>query len=242
LKIVDIAALADLVAGRPAKLVVDNTFASPAAQRPLDLGADFVVHSTTKYLGGHSDVVGGAVIGNDPETYEILKFHQNAAGAVPGPFDCWLTLRGIKTLSVRMERHSANALAIAEFLHEHPAIAAVYYPGLPDHPGHEIAKKQMAQFSGMVSFTPKGGREAAVKIVEHTTLFGLAERLGGVESLIELPAAMTHASVAGTDAAVEPELIRLSVGIEHVEDLIEDLRQALDAAVSVHTHQSVSDN
>lgn len=231
LKIVDIAALAELVADTPAKLVVDNTFASPAAQRPLDLGADFVLHSTTKYLGGHSDVVGGAVIGNDQETYEILKFHQNAAGAVPGPFDCWLTLRGIKTLGVRMERHSANAMAIAEFLREHPAVAAVYYPGLPEHSGHEIAKKQMTQFSGMVSFTPKGGLDAAVKIVEATKLFGLAESLGGIESLIELPAAMTHASVAGTDAEVEPELIRLSVGIEHIDDLIADLKQALDAAV-----------
>lgn len=236
LKIVDIAALAELVAGTQVKLVVDNTFASPAVQKPLDLGADFVIHSTTKYLGGHSDVVGGAVIGNDQETYETLKFHQNAAGAVPGPFDCWLTLRGIKTLGVRMERHSANAMAIAQFLREHPAVAAVYYPGLEDHVGHETAKKQMSQFSGMVSFTPKGGLEAAIKIAEGTKLFGLAESLGGIESLIELPAAMTHASVVGTEAEVEPELIRLSVGIEHVDDLIGDLKQALEAVVPAHAN------
>ncbi|HEY8446758.1 MAG TPA: cystathionine gamma-synthase [Thermomicrobiales bacterium] len=232
LKIVDIRGVADLVRGSRALLVVDNTFASPYLQQPLALGADLVLHSTTKYLGGHSDVVGGAVVGNDPEIYSTLKFLQNAAGAVPGPFDCWLTLRGIKTLALRMERHSANARAVAEFLTQHPVVERVYYPGLPSHPGHEIAARQMSDFSGMVSFTVRGGYDVAANIVTRTKIFKLAESLGGVESLIELPAQMTHASVAGTSAEVVDNLIRLSVGIEHVDDLIGDLRQALAAVES----------
>ncbi len=215
----------------PPLIVVDNTFASPYLQQPLAHGADLVLHSTTKYLGGHSDVVGGAVIGNDPEVYRVMKFNQNAAGAVPGPFDCWLTLRGIKTLALRMERHSANAQAVAEFLRGHDAVARVFYPGLPDDPGHEIAARQMSGFSGMVSFTVRGGFAAAAEIVATTKVFQLAESLGGVESLIEHPGQMTHASVAGTGAEVEDSLVRLSVGIEHVDDLIADLTRAL-AAVS----------
>ena len=231
LKIVDIQGVADLLADHPAWLVVDNTFASPYLQQPLALGADFVLHSSTKYLGGHSDVVGGIVVGNDPEVYDTLKFHQNAAGAVPGPFDAWLTLRGIKTLAVRMERHSANAGAVAAFLSEHEAVARVFYPGLADHPGHAVARRQMRDFSGMVSFTVRGGYEAAAAVVAQTKVFQLAESLGGVESLIEHPGRMTHASVAGTGAEVEETLVRLSVGIEHTHDLIADLRQALDAVV-----------
>jgi cystathionine gamma-synthase len=227
LKVVDIAGLAAAVVGHPAKLVVDNTFASPYLQQPIAHGADFVLHSTTKYLGGHSDVVGGAVIGNDEATYETLKFHQNAAGAISGPMDCWLTLRGIKTLAVRMDRHSANARAIAHFLSEHDGVERVFYPGLAGHPGHEIAARQMRDFSGMVSFTARGGVDNAVRIVERTKIFGLAESLGGIESLIEVPAAMTHASVVGTGAEVEPGLVRLSVGIEHLDDLIGDLEQAI---------------
>ncbi len=230
LKIVDIQGVADLLRGSRALLVVDNTFASPYLQQPLTLGADLVVHSTTKYLGGHSDVIGGAVVGNDASIYETLKFHQNAAGAVPGPFDCWLTLRGIKTLALRMERHSANARAVADFLSQHPAVEQVFYPGLPCHPGHEIAARQMRDFSGMVSFTTKGGYEAAATVVTSTRIFQLAESLGGVESLIEHPGRMTHASVAGTGAAVADHLVRLSVGIEDASDLIRDLEQALDRA------------
>jgi cystathionine gamma-synthase len=235
LKIVDIRGVADAIrVERNARpwLVVDNTFASPYLQQPLTLGADFVLHSTTKYLGGHSDVVGGAVIGTDPDIYQTLKFHQNAAGAVPGPFDCWLTLRGIKTLAVRMERHSANAQAVAEYLHDHEAVEQVFYPGLPDDPGHDIAARQMREFSGMVSFTTRGGYEAAAEVVARTKVFQLAESLGGVESLIEHPGKMTHASVAGTGAEVADNLIRLSIGIENVNDLLEDLKQAL-AAVAV---------
>jgi cystathionine beta-lyase/cystathionine gamma-synthase len=231
LKIVDIRGVADLLQGHPAKLVVDNTFASPYLQQPLRLGADFVLHSTTKYLGGHSDVVGGVVVGNDRAAYDTLKFHQNAAGAVPGPFDCWLTLRGIKTLPVRMDRHSANARAVAEALREHDAVERVFYPGLTDHPGHDVAARQMRDFSGMVSFTVRGGFEAATAVAAGTRVFSLAESLGGVESLIEHPGQMTHLSVAGTGAEVEPGLIRLSVGLEHVDDLIADLHQALAAAV-----------
>jgi cystathionine gamma-synthase len=232
LKIVDIRGVADLLLDHPAKLVVDNTFASPYLQQPLAHGADLVLHSTTKYLGGHSDVVGGAVVGNDPDTLSFLKFNQNAAGAVPGPFDCWLTLRGIKTLGVRMDRHSANARAVAAFLQEQEAVARVYYPGLADHPGHAIAARQMSDFSGMVSFTTRGGFEVAAALAGATKVFQLAESLGGVESLIEHPGMMTHASVAGTGAEVESNLVRLSVGIEHVDDLIADLRQAI-AAVSL---------
>ena len=227
LKIVDIAGLASVVDGHAAKLVVDNTFASPYLQQPLVHGADFVLHSTTKYLGGHSDVVGGAIIGNDAATFQTLKFHQNAAGAISGPMDCWLTLRGIKTLAVRMDRHSANARAIADFLAEHDGVERVFYPGLPDHVGHDIAARQMSGFSGMVSFTARGGVDNAVRIVERTRIFGLAESLGGIESLIEVPAAMTHASVVGTGAEVEPGLVRLSVGIEHIDDLLGDLEQAI---------------
>jgi cystathionine gamma-synthase len=231
LKIVDIRGVAGLLEGHPARLVVDNTFASPYLQQPLALGADLVLHSTTKYLGGHSDVVGGAVIGSDDAVYETLKFNQNAAGAVPGPFDCWLTLRGIKTLALRMERHSSNAHAVARFLRNHEAIDRVYFPGLPEHPGHDIAARQMRDYSGMVSFTTRGGFEVAADVVARTKVFQLAESLGGVESLIEHPGRMTHASVAGTGAAVEDTLIRLSVGIEHPDDLIADLRQALNAVV-----------
>ncbi|HEX5498990.1 MAG TPA: cystathionine gamma-synthase, partial [Thermomicrobiales bacterium] len=231
LKIVDIRSVADLLADHPAKLVVDNTFASPYLQQPLRLGADFVLHSTTKYLGGHSDVVGGVVVGNDRAAYDTLKFHQNAAGAVPGPFDCWLTLRGIKTLPVRMDRHSANAQAVAEALRAHDAVERVFYPGLADHPGHEVAARQMREFSGMVSFTLRGGFEAAAAVAAGTKVFALAESLGGVESLIEHPGQMTHLSVAGTGAEVEASLIRLSVGLEHIDDLVADLQQALAAAV-----------
>jgi cystathionine gamma-synthase len=232
LRIVDIAGMAELIKGSSARLVVDNTFASPYIQQPIALGADFVLHSTTKYLGGHSDVVGGAVVGNDEAARETLAFHQNAAGAVPGPMDAWLTLRGIKTLGVRMERHSENAAKIAEWLQARDDVDTVYYPGLASHPNHEIAAKQMRGFSGMVSFTVKGGFEAAAKIVEGTKVFTLAESLGGVESLIEHPAKMTHASVAGTGAEVEDTLIRLSVGIENVDDQIADLEGAMDAAGS----------
>jgi len=231
LKIVDIQGVAGLLRGHPALFVVDNTFASPYLQNPLALGADLVLHSTTKYIGGHSDTVGGAVIGNDPAIYDTLKFHQNAAGAVPGPFDVWLALRGIKTLAVRMERHSRNARAVAASLQEHPAVRQVFYPGLPDHPGHEIAARQMRDFSGMVSFTVRGGVEEALEVARSTRIFLLAESLGGVESLIEHPGQMTHASVAGTGAEVEDTLIRLSVGIENEQDLIADLKQALEAVV-----------
>jgi cystathionine gamma-synthase len=232
LKIVDIRGVANLLLDHPAKLVVDNTFASPYLQQPLALGADLVLHSTTKYLGGHSDVVGGAVIGNDQGVYDFLKFNQNAAGAVPAPFDCWLALRGIKTLGVRMDRHSANARTVADYLRSQDVVERVYYPGLPDHPGHEIARRQMRDFSGMVSFTTRGGFDVASEFVTRTKVFQLAESLGGVESLIEHPGQMTHASVAGTGAEVAANLVRLSVGIEHVDDLIADLKQAV-AAVSV---------
>ena len=231
LKIADIAAIAQLTANHPALLVVDNTFASPYLQQPIALGADLVLHSTTKYIGGHSDVVGGAVIGNDPEILDTLKYHQNAAGAVPGPFDCWLTLRGLKTLAVRMDRHSTNAAVVAEFLQAQDAIDRVYYPGLPSHPGHEIAARQMRGYSGMVSFTVRGGYEAAAAVAASTKVFQLAESLGGVESLIEHPGVMTHASVAGTKGEVETNLLRISVGLEHVDDLVGDLQHALKAAL-----------
>ena len=231
MKIADLAALSEIArankAHHPTLVAVDNTFASPVIQQPLALGADFVVHSTTKYLGGHSDVVGGAIVTSDEAAYERLKFLQNAVGAVPGPMDCFLTLRGIKTLPLRMERHSHNAMRIAEFLADHPAVRKVMYPGLEDHPNHAVAKKQMKMYGGMISFLPIGDEETARKIVERTRLFALAESLGGVESLIELPAPMTHASVVGSPLEIDPSLVRLSVGIEHVDDLIEDLRQAL---------------
>ena len=206
---------------------MDNTFASPVSQQPLALGADFVLHSTTKYLGGHSDVVGGAIVTSNAEAHQRLQFLQNAVGAVPGPMDCFLTLRGIKTLPLRIERHSHNAMRIAQFLADHPAVRSVMYPGLEDHPQHAVAARQMRMYGGMISFLPTAGPEAARRIVERTRIFALAESLGGVESLIELPAPMTHASVAGSPLEVDPALVRLSVGIEHVDDLMDDLRQAL---------------
>jgi cystathionine gamma-synthase len=229
LGIADIAAVAEATHDGGARLVVDNTFASPYLQTPLALGADVVLHSTTKYVGGHSDVVGGAVVTDDDELVEQMRFLQNAAGQVPGPFDAWLTLRGVKTLAVRMERHSDNAERIAELLVGHPAVASVLYPGLPEHPGHEVAAKQMRRFGGMVSFRVAGGREAALRVCAATELFTLGESLGGVESLIEHPAAMTHLSVAGSALEVPDDLVRLSVGIEDVDDLVDDLRQALEA-------------
>ncbi len=230
LGIADIAALASVAHEADARLVVDNTFASPYLQTPLALGADVVLHSTTKYVGGHSDVVGGALVTSDDELDEQIRFTQNASGSVPGPFDAWLTLRGAKTLAVRMERHCDNAERVAELLAGHPAVSAVLYPGLPGHPGHEVAAKQMRRFGGMVSFLVAGGREAALRVCAATELFTLAESLGGVESLIEHPGAMTHASVAGSALEVPDNLIRLSVGIEDVEDLLDDLRTALSVA------------
>jgi cystathionine gamma-synthase len=230
LGIADVAALAEVARGAGARLVVDNTFASPYLQNPLALGADVVLHSTTKYVGGHSDVVGGALVTSDDELAEKLRFTQNSVGSVPGPFDAWLTLRGVKTLAVRMERHCDNAERIVELLTAHPAVSGVLYPGLPSHPNHEVAAKQMRRFGGMVSFLLAGGREAALRVCAATRLFTLAESLGGVESLIEHPGAMTHASVAGSALEVPANLVRLSVGIEDVEDLAEDLRTALDTA------------
>jgi cystathionine gamma-synthase len=218
-----------IAAGHDAGLLVsvDNTFATPYLQRPLDRGADLVLHSTTKYLGGHSDTIGGAVVTRDPDLYERLKFFQNAAGAIPGPFDSYLVLRGVKTLGVRMDRHCSNAGAVAEFLARDARVAEVFYPGLASHPQHEIAARQMSDFGGMVSWRPAGGIDAARHIVSSTQVFILAESLGGVESLIEVPAMMTHLSVAGTDLEVPPDLIRLSVGIEHADDLLADLDRAL---------------
>ncbi|OXM73141.1 MULTISPECIES: cystathionine gamma-synthase [Amycolatopsis] len=227
LGIADLAVLAEIAHGAGARLVVDNTFATPYLQTPLALGADIVVHSTTKYLGGHSDVVGGAVLTNEDELREQLFFLRNAAGAVPGPFDAWLTLRGLKTLAVRMDRHCDNAEQIAEMLSAHPKVAEVYYPGLPDHAGHDIAAKQMRRFGGMISFRHTGGRQAALDTAARTQLFILAESLGGIESLIEHPGQMTHASVAGSMLQVPDDLLRLSVGIEDVRDLSDDLRAAL---------------
>jgi cystathionine gamma-synthase len=227
LSIVDISTLAALCADAGALLVVDNTFASPYLQNPLALGADAVVHSTTKYLGGHSDVIGGALVVADPGLGERLAFQQNATGGVAGPFDAWLTLRGIKTLAVRMDRHSLNAARVADMLLAHPAVSGVLYPGLPGHPGHEIAVKQMRGFGGMVSFRVRGGEGAAVEICGRTRVFTLGESLGGVESLIEHPGRMTHASAAGSPLEVPGDLIRLSVGIESGDDLLEDLRMAL---------------
>jgi cystathionine gamma-synthase len=228
LGIADITALAGLAHGQGALLVLDNTFASPYLQQPLAMGADVVLHSTTKYLGGHSDVIGGALVVADPELAERLAYHQNAMGAVPGPFDCWLVLRGLRTLAVRMDRHCANATRVAELLVAHPAVDQVYYPGLPEHPGHELAGKQMRGFGGMVSFTVHGGEPAALRVCEATRVFILGESLGGVESLIEHPGRMTHASVAGSSLEVPADLIRLSVGIESVDDLLVDLTAALD--------------
>ncbi|WP_049570809.1 cystathionine gamma-synthase [Streptomyces sp. SBT349] len=227
LGITDIALIADLTRTAGARLVVDNTFASPYLQQPLALGADVVVHSTTKYLGGHSDVVGGALVTSDGALGEELAFHQNAMGAVAGPFDAWLVMRGIKTLSVRMDRHSANAARVVEALTAHPKVVEVFYPGLPTHPGHETAAKQMRDFGGMVSFRVAGGESAAVEVCDRARLFTLGESLGGVESLIEHPGRMTHASVSGSALEVPSDLVRLSVGIEAVDDLLADLSQAL---------------
>ena len=228
MKISDIAALAEIGHAAGAIVVVDNTFASPYLQNPLALGADVVVHSTTKYLGGHSDVLGGAVVTSNKEIAEKVGFHQFAVGAVAGPMDAWLTVRGIKTLAVRVERHSSNALTIAERLVGHPSIERVYYPGLAGHPGHEIAARQMRGFGGMLSLALRGGAPAARKLVESTDVFLLAESLGGVESLIGYPSEMTHASVRGTELEVPDNIVRLSVGIEGVDDLVGDLLQALD--------------
>jgi cystathionine beta-lyase/cystathionine gamma-synthase len=227
LTVADIALTAEVAHDAGALLVVDNTFASPYLQQPLTLGADVVVHSTTKYLGGHSDVVGGALVVGDDDLAERLVFHQNAMGAVSGPLSDWLVLRGIKTLGVRMDRHQDNAARVAEFLLDHPAVASVRYPGLPDHPGHDIAAKQMSGFGGMLSFRLAGGEDAALRVCERVQVFTLAESLGGVESLIEHPARMTHASAAGSPLEVPDDLVRLSVGIEDVEDLVADLEQSL---------------
>jgi cystathionine gamma-synthase len=227
LNIADIAALSGVAHDAGARLVVDNTFASPYLQQPLELGADVVLHSTTKYVGGHSDVIGGALVTSEAELAEQIAFLRNAGGAVPGPFDAWLTLRGLKTLAIRMEQHSDNAERVVEFLTQHPRVTRVYYPGLADHPGHEIAAKQMRRFGGMVSFTVAGGEAAALDVCRRTRLFTLAESLGGVESLIEHPGRMTHASVADSVLEVPSDLIRLSVGIEDADDLVEDLRLAL---------------
>ncbi|TLQ44082.1 cystathionine gamma-synthase [Streptomyces marianii] len=227
LGITDIAAVADIARTAGAKLVVDNTFASPYLQQPLALGADVVVHSLTKYMGGHSDVVGGALVTADAGLAEELAYHQNAMGAVAGPFDSWIVLRGIKTLAVRMDRHSENAARVAEMLSGHPRVTRVLYPGLEEHPGHEIAAKQMKNFGGMVSFQVRGGEEAAVEVCDRARLFTLGESLGGVESLIEHPGRMTHASVAGSALEVPADLVRLSVGIESADDLLADLQQAL---------------
>lgn len=227
MKISDIAALAELGHENGLTVIVDNTFASPYLQQPLSLGADVVVHSTTKYLGGHSDVIGGAVVLRDEELAAKVGFIQFGVGAVSGPLDAWLTIRGIKTLAVRVERHSANALAIAEALVEHPAIERVYYPGLPTHPGHELASRQMKAYGGMMSLALRGGSTAARTFAESTTVFQLAESLGGVESLIGYPSEMTHASVRGTELEVPANIVRLSVGIEDVADLLGDIHESL---------------
>ncbi|HMG39822.1 MAG TPA: cystathionine gamma-synthase [Acidimicrobiales bacterium] len=229
LRIVDIAAVAEIAHDHEAIVVVDNTFATPYLTRPLGHGADVVVHSSTKYLGGHSDVVGGFVALDHDATAERIGFLQNAVGAVPSPFDCYLIQRGVKTLAIRMDRQCANARAVAELLHSHPAVDRVLWPGFDDHPGHDVAKRQMRDFGGMVSFTLRGGEAAAVKVCEATRLFTLAESLGAVESLIEHPARMTHASAADSALAVDPALVRLSVGIESIDDLTSDLAKALAA-------------
>ena len=228
LNVADIEALANVTHDAGALLVVDNTFASPYLQQPLLLGADIVVHSTTKYLGGHSDVIGGGLVATDPGLIEKLRYHQNAMGSVPGPFDSWLVLRGIKTLGVRMDRHCANARAVVELLISHPKVIDVMWPGLPNHPGHDVAVRQMRDFGGMVSFRVAGGEAAALAVCANTKIFTLGESLGGVESLIEHPGRMTHASAAGTPLEVPADLIRLSVGIESIADLLADLDQALE--------------
>lgn len=228
LNIADIYGLAEVAREANAKLLVDNTFASPYLQQPLVLGADVVLHSTTKYVGGHSDVIGGALVTDNDELGEMFSFHAKSMGAVAGPFDAWLTLRGLKTLSLRMERHCDNAELVVDLLESHPRVGRVYYPGLSTHPGHDVAAGQMHRFGGMVSFRVVGGREEAVKICSRTRLFILGESLGGVESLIEHPGLMTHASVAGSSLEVPDDLIRLSVGIEDIEDLLADLTDALN--------------
>jgi cystathionine gamma-synthase len=235
LSIADIGGIAQLAASpnisanisANTKVLVDNTFASPALQQPLLFGADIVLHSTTKYIGGHSDVIGGALLTNDEELDTAFGFLQNGAGAVPGPFDAYLTMRGLKTLVLRMQRHSENAALVAEFLDGHPAVETVLYPGLPGHPGHQVAKRQMSGFGGMVSVRMRGGPQAARDFCSRTEVFILAESLGGVESLIEYPGAMTHASTAGSQLEVPDDLVRLSVGIEDSADLLADLDQAL---------------
>jgi cystathionine gamma-synthase len=227
LGIADIAALAEVAHAAGALLVVDNTFASPYLQQPLALGADVVVHSTTKYLGGHSDVIGGGLVAADAEVAERLAYHQNAMGSVAGPFDSWLVLRGIKTLAVRMDRHCANAERVVEHLLGHPAVEEVLYPGLHGHPGHAVAARQMRAFGGMVSFRVRGGEEAALAVCGRAEVFTLGESLGGVESLIEHPGRMTHASVAGSPLEVPADLVRLSVGLESADDLVADLDRAL---------------
>ena len=231
LNVIDIQTAAEAAHAVGALVVVDNTFATPYLQRPLELGADIVVHSTTKYLGGHSDVIGGFAATNDPTIAERLRFLQKSLGAVPGPFDAWLVLRGVKTLAVRMRQHCENARRIAAFLDEHEAVERVFYPGLPDHPGHEIAARQMADFGGMISFLA-ASEEAAIRLVGETKVWKLAESLGGVESLIEQPAQMTHASTANAPFAVPPSLVRLSVGIESADDLVADLEHALATIVA----------
>ncbi|RZS87328.1 cystathionine gamma-lyase [Motilibacter rhizosphaerae] len=227
LSVVDIAAVVQIATDHGAQVLVDNTFASPYLQQPLSLGADVVIHSTTKYLGGHSDVVGGALVVRDAELGERLAFHQNAAGAVPGPFDSWLVLRGAKTLGVRMDRHCANAERVVELLTRHPAVSEVLYPGLPGHRGHDIASRQMRAYGGMVSFRLVDGEAKAVEVCGRTEVFTLGESLGGVESLIEHPGRMTHASAAGSPLEVPSDLVRLSVGIETADDLLADLEKAL---------------
>jgi len=230
LKLVDIEAIARIAKKHTILVVVDNTFATPFFQKPLKLGADIVMHSTTKYLNGHSDVIGGSLVMKDKELYDKLQFLQNAVGAVPGPFDCFLVLRGIKTLAIRMERHAENAIKIAQFLENHPKVRKVIYPGLSSHPQHELAKKQMTGFGGIVTFFIKGGLEAARRFLERVKIFSLAESLGGVESLIEHPAIMTHASLpkeVREKIGISDELIRVSVGIENVDDLIDDIEQAI---------------
>jgi cystathionine beta-lyase/cystathionine gamma-synthase len=232
LAVTDIRAVAEIVHAHPSRplLVVDNTFATPYLQRPLELGADIVLHSTTKYLGGHSDVVGGALAVRERSLHERLAFIQNAAGAVPGPMDCFLVLRGIKTLALRMDRHASNAEALVDLLEEHPKVERLMYPFHQSHPQVRIARQQMRSGGGMISFVVKGGAEAARKVAEATRIFALAESLGGVESLIEVPAVMTHLSTSESALAVDPGLVRLSVGVENVADLLEDLNQALEKA------------
>jgi cystathionine gamma-synthase len=227
LNVADIAIVAQVAHDAGALLVVDNTFASPYLQQPLELGADVVVHSTTKYMGGHSDVVGGALIVRDAELAAKIAFHQNAIGAIAGPFDSWLVLRGIKTLGVRMDRHSDNAEKVVEFLQRHKGVTSVLYPGIDGHPGHETAAKQMKRYGGIVSFRVTGGEQHAIDICNKAEVFTLGESLGGVESLIEHPGRMTHASVAGTPLEVPADLIRLSVGIETIDDLLADLDRAM---------------